>query len=147
MRGATKRFQGANWLNDFNPRSPCGERPIDYDDLQTLRNFNPRSPCGERRERPRMEGREMAFQSTLPMRGATLAEEVDKVVAGFQSTLPMRGATFLLVAHPNFLLISIHAPHAGSDIFNVAGKPLPFNFNPRSPCGERRRCHKSLLLG
>ena len=58
------------------------------------RNFNPRSPCGERQN------------------GTMTKAEID----GFQSTLPMRGAT--LICCPGFhkFLISIHAPHAGSDL-------------------------------
>ena len=63
--------------------------------LSIDRNFNPRSPCGER---PYCgvqyaEGY-MAFQSTLPMRGATTQrrQACCKPVQ-FQSTLPMRGAT------------------------------------------------------
>ena len=34
--------------------------------------------------------------------------------------------------------ISIHAPHAGSDLTSWAIWLRPINFNPRSPCGERR---------
>ena len=34
--------------------------------------------------------------------------------------------------------ISIHAPHAGSDGVHLAVIALPQDFNPRSPCGERR---------
>ena len=33
--------------------------------------------------------------------------------------------------------ISIHAPRAGSDYIFVASTEYSFNFNPRSPCGER----------
>ena len=34
---------------DFNPRSPCGERPQRVGrQFSSMRNFNPRSPCGER---------------------------------------------------------------------------------------------------
>ena len=55
------------------------------------------------------------FQSTLPMRGATDAccWVVDMLI--FQSTLPMRGATKCKVPADWAKLISIHAPHAGSD--------------------------------
>ena len=34
--------------------------------------------------------------------------------------------------------ISIHAPRAGSDMENVPNHTAAVNFNPRSPCGERR---------
>ena len=35
--------------------------------------------------------------------------------------------------------ISIRAPLAGSDFVQVGKKNVTVNFNPRSPCGERRR--------
>ena len=61
-------------------------------------NFNPRSPCGERPELFPEERRYPAFQSTLPVRGATLAlAESD-----------YRGR------------ISIHAPRAGSDALYIS---------------------------
>ena len=33
---------------DFNPRSPHGERPAEYNPIENYDNFNPRSPHGER---------------------------------------------------------------------------------------------------
>ena len=56
----------------FNPRSPCGERPMAaLSDESVFGGFNPRSPCGERP----LEGIYVPlfpmFQSTLPVRGAT----------------------------------------------------------------------------
>ena len=80
---------------DFNPRSPCGERHKDDDgnsgtfgisihaphagsDQHGKRQspdfvyFNPRSPCGERHVTHGLYRALMEFQSTLPMRGATL---------------------------------------------------------------------------
>ena len=36
---------------DFNPRSPCGERPgINIKRTDVVQDFNPRSPCGERQQ-------------------------------------------------------------------------------------------------
>ncbi len=79
----------------FNPRSPCGERrelprvpqaecfisihaPRAGSDRArlrlclVLRYFNPRSPCGERPGYGKTHTlKEYAFQSTLPVRGAT----------------------------------------------------------------------------
>ena len=55
----------------------------------------------------------------------------------FQSTLPMWGAT----RNPGTLgvlsHISIHAPHVGSDQERRGGHGAYHYFNPRSPCGER----------
>jgi len=104
-------------VQDFNPRSPCGERRGQYGNrgkgenisihaphagsgvfCKTARfsdtDFNPRSPCGER-----------------PMEKTN------------QTTI---------------CAISIHAPHAGSGMsLNVLSHRSASYFNPRSPCGER----------
>ena len=79
-------------------------------------DFNPRSPCGER------------LISTLLKINSK----------GFQSTLPMRGATTLCRHLKMVRRISIHAPHAGSDYRCRWSRSDSRNFNPRSPCGERR---------
>ena len=146
----------------FNPRSPCGERQglenaptvdavisihaprVGSDSTESDRtcstspfqstlpvwgatgllrhtpalaqNFNPRSPCGERP--PALTGQ------GLP--------------GSFQSTLPVWGATTALLSRNLCGRISIHAPRVGSD---RVGHKLPgvgADFNPRSPCGERR---------
>ena len=102
--------------DDFNPRSPCGERPsgisvgseiykisihaprVGSDPpcppaLSHRRDFNPRSPCGERLAKQR------------------------------NSLLPRD--------------ISIHAPRVGSDCSDFRLVCWYQHFNPRSPCGER----------
>ena len=67
--------------------------------LLTWINFNPHSPCGER-----------------------LALAAERwTVERFQSTLPLRGATLLrLVLLNATLAISIHTPLAGSDFTHCA---------------------------
>ena len=79
-------------------------------------HFNPRSPCGERPAYCHLNVQRVQFQSTLPLRGATPAGPGDEPVQG----------------------ISIHAPLAGSDLPPGRHTSCPGNFNPRSPCGERR---------
>ena len=101
---------------DFNPRSPCGERP-----LPGLH------PC-ERR----------LFQSTLPVWGATM-DAVDTFDNGrFQSTLPVWGATQDFRIGQIICIISIHAPRVGSDEAEAFTPEEMTYFNPRSPCGERQ---------
>ena len=78
------------------------------------------------------------FQSTLPMRGATCVQRTGLRSTGFQSTLPMRGATCLSGLYQSAITISIHTPHAGSDPYSKYAYRRPPNFNPHSPCGERR---------
>ena len=133
---------------NFNPRSPCGERPSSArTGWMISADFNPRSPCGERHKRGTfakyvlgisihallaesdIERREIMstndlFQSTLSLRRATWPGVPPVGFSKFQSTLSLRRATSL-------------------DVFGVS---TPDNFNPRSPCGERQRSPRSRTL-
>ena len=145
----------------FNPRSPHGERRDANAPLHTQRDFNPRSPHGERLSlelvscqgvcisihAPRTGSDPgvplycwpfVAFQSTLPARGATSCVLTSLMMTYFnprsphgerhglqgheicceifQSTLPARGATVRWDAKKyRYMRISIHAPRTGSD--------------------------------
>ena len=100
---------------DFNPRSPYGERRWrDFTCGQSV-DFNPRSPYGERLACRPSACSHVPFQSTLPLRGATSQcpsgfllfhfnprspygerqplQFSDCLEELFQSTLPLRGAT------------------------------------------------------
>ena len=123
----------------FNPRAPCGARRNTFlrspqipsisihaphagrDDrrvraMRFPRHFNPRAPCGARQPYHFSNEADMLFQSTRPMRGATLVRyygpDYDNL---FQSTRPMRGAT-------------------SDGAFSVHTRKY---FNPRAPCGAR----------
>ena len=100
----------------FNPRSPCGERPLGQSLWPGEVHFNPRSPCGERR-------RWCCRQHSL---------------TSFQSTLPVWGATALRAHRFRAVQISIHAPRVGSDRRWPPSLCVLRDFNPRSPCGERQ---------
>ena len=102
---------------DFNPRSPCGERPVKTRPTVRQTHFNPRSPCGERRYRFSDWAAHSLFQSTLSLRRATKR---------------------LGVAGPA-TKISIHALLAESDLQRARRRSSVLNFNPRSPCGERQQ--------
>ena len=103
-------------ISNFNPRSPCGERPalrrrgctrgaisihallaeaIEARVIAWLADFNPRSPCGERLAISSVHMLHIAFQSTLSLRRATIDQ--------------------------------------GCGVYEI------MYFNPRSPCGERRK--------
>ena len=58
-------------IDDFNPRTPCGVRPMTKTRKYLLTNFNPRTPCGVRLPLGWLELRQNVFQSTHPLRGAT----------------------------------------------------------------------------
>ena len=131
-------------------------------DLGERLYFNPRSPHGERRVQFTMRHSSATFQSTLPARGATSSTSGQCRPRAFQSTLPARGATSARtpgvrgsrdfnprsphgerreclsteILHGD---ISIHAPRTGSDTSCFNPLRLPFHFNPRSPHGERLR--------
>ena len=73
------------------------------------------------------------------MRGATDALAILEINDLFQSTRPMRGATDCLLLPALREWVSIHAPHAGRDhCISKLLSPLEC-FNPRAPCGARRR--------
>ena len=79
-------------------------------------DFNPRSPCGERPGRPPTCPGPLPFQSTLPVWGATsIRSRSQRMVRIFQSTLPVWGATHNVAAAAFLGGISIHAPRVGSD--------------------------------
>ncbi len=164
LRGATacvsRVFAQAQY---FDPRSPCGERrSTPSGAAYAFTDFDPRSPCGER---PRFTMSDMLFsifRSTLPLRGATQGLVQLIVAKQFRSTLPLRGATLLSVSsvlslnhfdprspcgerhdgggeRPVRVVISIHAPLAGSDLVRThVAMWVARHFDPRSPCGERR---------
>ena len=71
------------------------------------------------------------------MRGATqhLCKYFPKQT--FQSTLPIRGATLSAGSARKSNKISIHTPHTGSDKITYAYHKFETDFNPHSPCGER----------
>ena len=139
LRGATSTTEGSRqWLTDFNPHSPCGERPATSETNKLTAQF----------------------QSTLPLRGATRHRMTMMVPTVFQSTLPLRGATLQVCDFwGTARMISIHTPLAGSDSDfqrKLSGETISIHtplagsdrscrrragrrvyFNPHSPCGER----------
>ena len=87
----------------------------------------------------------LQFQSTLPMRAATVYTTIISYRRVFQSTLPMRAATIGRIQVRSYTDISIHAAHAGSDHKCLFCGYTWHNFNPRCPCGQRRRLPKIMV--
>ena len=77
--------------------------------------------------------RDLAFQSTLPVWGATVPTLVIVPTMRFQSTLPVWGATrparYLGAASK----ISIHAPRVGSDSLQWFGRRYGYEFQSTLP--------------
>ena len=147
-------------LSDFNPRAPCGARPVPgvfgntgnlFQPTRPLRGatlcagqrrcifvyFNPRAPCGARRAAPLWRTVCRIFQPTRPLRGAT-ADRVAHLRAGLISThAPLAGRDACARSDTEHITISTHAPLAGRDNRPRAVKKLERHFNPRAPCGAR----------
>ena len=102
-------------------------------------NFNPRSPHGERLGQPvREPKRKISIHA--PRTGSDGFQRVYNIVnLAFQSTLPARGATRAMDMGLFEIKISIHAPRTGSDNSFDKKDGVTCDFNPRSPHGERRR--------
>ena len=58
----------------------------------------------------------LLFQSTHPVRGATIEAASSLNEVQFQSTHPVRGATLTITVSAMRLAISIHAPREGCDM-------------------------------
>ena len=124
MRGATKAIPPAKAKSEVSIHAPHAGRDDSAMDPSTgSTSFNPRAPCGARPGRLPTSGPHVVFQSTRPMRGATIPSPL---------------------ARPS-PRVSIHAPHAGRDATSSSTPPVSGSFNPRAPCGARRYDHKRLL--
>ena len=93
----------------------------------------------------------MLFQSTHPMRDATLSfGQVFSRLVQFQSTHPMRDATFFHAIDCIDSWISIHASHAGCDFHWLGSlKRLPIfqSTHPmRDATLDQRPCTRSLIF-
>ena len=123
--GATIRvYRVRIWRRNFNPRSPCGERPGSHRHPGCSQShFNPRSPCGERPWNHVIHGLFHTISIHAPRVGSDRPVSLGGInPPPFQSTLPVWGAT----------------EQAGSHDSQVQ------DFNPRSPCGERLVQSKSI---
>ncbi len=77
--------------------------------------FNPRSPCGERPLFPLLTSLVIIFQPTLPVRGATPHAQPNKGDSNISTHAPRAGSdriNYITIGGSN---ISTHAPRAGSD--------------------------------
>ena len=124
-------------MGDFYPRSPCGERRLEFCDTAPHIYFYPRSPCGERLVDTVELAGSMLFLSTLSLRRATNSQQGKNNGHEFLSTLSLRRATVTVLGIQHRVGISIHALLAESDCISSIINNVIDNFYPRSPCGER----------
>ena len=81
----------------------------------------------------------MEFQSTPPVRGATLKPRRRACFQNISIHAPRAGGDaggYQIIRRTQN--ISIHAPRAGGDMMIISSRKVGGNFNPRPPCGGRR---------
>ena len=118
LRGATDVDLRVELAIGISIHAPLAGRDGDLtaDLTRAVEDFNPRAPCGARRNRFQVCPPETPFQSTRPLRGATLKpNEYLRTTSNFNPRAPC-GAR----------LPASSIPHA-----------LNGHFNPRAPCGAR----------
>ena len=117
MRGATQWY--------------CRTAHPDYISIHTPHAGSDKEPAtGKTKHR--------TFQSTLPMRGATVTSIVACVCRNISIHTPHAGSDTVFSLMFTGWVISIHTPHAGSDDISWTLRKTQADFNPHSPCGERR---------
>ena len=161
LREATRYARYNPYRCDFNPHSPCGERRgWRCRPREGGCNFNPHSPCGERPD-PHLRAflvdvisihtplagsddpanpkaiRNWKFQSTLPLRGATMGGSEGQTGSPISIHTPLAGSDLRRTDVEQHRKISIHTPLAGSDSASTTCWTTNTYFNPHSPCGER----------
>ena len=164
VRGATnwRRAAPSPWLY-FNPRPPCGGRPLIVVRLLYAAHFNPRPPCGGRRRAevthwmplpisihaPRAggdgvlvvvsDGGVRNFNPRPPCGGRPYSGLRATIqTPGFQSTPPVRGATHM-AGRPRIQVQHFNPrPPCGGRPLIVVRLLYAAHFNPRPPCGGRR---------
>ena len=102
--------------------------------------FNPRAPCGARQRQHDALLRQPLISIHAPRAGRDWSSGDKGCRHGISIHAPRAGRDILIEVDGKTVVISIHAPHAGRD-----RKSYPCRmggstyFNPRAPCGARRR--------
>ena len=150
-------------LRYFNPRTPCGVRPpiaspmakptrisihaplagcdfTFYSITFYRRNFNPRTPCGVRLSEAKDAQSKFGFQSTHPLRGATNEIDENNKCMDISNNAPLGGCDAASgFSMPFQALFQSTHPLRGATSRRMPPRTANSNFNPRTPCGVRRR--------
>ena len=146
---------------NFNPRAPYGARPAIRGYIIRLYDISIHAPHTGRDFRVHFFAFIVyAFQSTRPIRGATITVEIVSKTHSISIHAPHTGRDDGLFPQHGPHSISIHAPHTGRDLFvcdklafhkisihaphtgrdpntsRCSSHPLQY-FNPRAPYGAR----------
>ena len=138
MRSATRNGQPVARLRSISIHAPRAERDqVDVEPGAEHADFNPRAPCGARLIQLRYWFSASTFQSTRPVRSATLAAIVADLDAEISIHAPRAERDPCHRLPPLPAVISIHAPRAERDKLACVAFCCALNFNPRAPCGAR----------
>ena len=108
-------------------------------------HFNPRTPCGVRPFSAFLSIFFHVISIHAPIAGCDpICGSSKSMFSKFQSTHPLRGATVIRQRDSILFTISIHAPLAGCDQRRPRSRITINNFNPRTPCGVRLRFDRVL---
>ncbi len=169
VRGATShRNLSCTAAQGFNPRAPCGARlSLEHGDgsggnvsihapragrdppipemVGELTGFNPRAPCGARRDQVYCKSINQSFQSTRPVRGATVQNRRTKTwQRSFNPRAPCGARRRRRPTRPVRWCFNPRAPCGArrrKDTLNIVST---VSFNPRAPCGARRKTSPEL---
>ena len=133
-------FSDQSGSRDFNPRAPCGARLLPRGcPWRSVCYFNPRAPCGARRARRQRRCGFGYISIHAPLAGRDLLGSHDLLAAVISIHAPLAGRDIDGAVGMLPQVISIHAPLAGRDISQPMRGKTDEDFNPRAPCGARRR--------
>ena len=147
LRGATIKGKAGGKARIISIHAPLAGRDLTMAKFRlSTGHFNPRAPCGARHIALPCKGNRPLISIHAPLAGRDLfSSSFCRSTFGFQSTRPLRGAT--LIAH----IIRAAKQHfnprapcgARRDPFVCRCPPRP-HFNPRAPCGARLYCSPSV---
>ena len=140
-RGATEENRFRRMVQGISTHAPrTGSDQCAFGSRPQPQNFNPRSPHGERRFPGDPNGSAAEFQPTLPARGATGGASLNFFAFVISTHAPRTGSDDAYPSDRRLpFAISTHAPRTGSDSNSGTATCVNGNFNPRSPHGERRK--------
>ena len=170
VRGATTEEASGHAGTAVSIHAPrAGRDSCHVSFILSVYGFNPRAPCGARLERTADGGTDRAFQSTRPVRGATIFKPFRYNATLVSIHAPRAGRDPIIRIAERITIVSIHAPRAGRDCRTQTGgdvrdvsihapragrdlrrrhcKILCSRFNPRAPCGARLSNGDLILFG
>ena len=139
VRGATNarpEQRPGRLISIHAPRAGRDQAVIDPAEVLAISIHAPRAGRDNPHAAPVWHDRP-GFQSTRPVRGATIADRIKPENCDISIHAPRAGRDPDGCPPARWQRISIHAPRAGRDTSNVFSIAVPVDFNPRAPCGAR----------